>query len=80
MEKEDTSHSLRIYTGTEVSVYLLKSELEKAGISSMIQSDLNTGVASGSYGGFPSDVELFIRENDLKKAKPILKDFLEINR
>jgi hypothetical protein len=80
MQKEDTSHSLRIYTGTEVTINLLRSELENAGISSMVRSDLNSGVASGSYGGFPSDIELYIREEDLKKAKPILDDFMEINR
>jgi hypothetical protein len=76
---EDTSQSIRIFSGTEVAVNLLKSELEKVGVSAMIQSDSNSGVSSGFYGGYPSDFELFISETDLKKVKPILKDFMKIN-
>jgi hypothetical protein len=77
---EDTSHSLRVFAGSEVTVNLLRSELEQAGISSMVQSDSNTGVSSGFYGNYPSEWELYIQDSDIGKAEPIVNAFLKINK
>ena len=70
---------IRVYSGTELTVNLLKDELEKFGISSMIQNDFNSGVSAGFSGGVPSSIDLFIQELDLGKAEPILSEFREIN-
>ena len=70
---------IRIYTGTELTVNLLKNELEKVGISGVIQNDFESGTSAGIAGN-PSAIDLFIQESDLKKAKPILVDFLKINK
>jgi hypothetical protein len=53
---------MRIYTGTEVSVILLKGELEEKGIYTMIKNDFQSGNAAGFFGGIPSAVDLYIRE------------------
>lgn len=76
--KED-DNIIRIYTGTEITVNLLKDELEQVGISGVIQNDFESGTSAG-IGGNPSAIDLFIQESDLKKAKSILADFLKINK
>lgn len=73
------SNLIRVYSGTELTVNLLKDELEKFGISSMIQNDFNSGVSAGFSGGVPSSIDLFIQELDLGKSEPILNEFREIN-
>jgi hypothetical protein len=70
---------IRVYTGTEMTVSLLKDELEKVGIPGMIQNDFASGVSAG-IGGVPSSIDLFIQELDLEKTGPIISEFTEINR
>jgi len=69
-----------IYTGTELTVNLLKEELEENGISGMIQNDFNSGISAGFSGGVPSSVDLFIQEFDLEKAEPIIIEFAKTNK
>lgn len=76
---KENDNIIRIYTGTELTVYLLKDELEKVGITGIIQNDFESGTSAG-IAGDPSAIDLFIQESDLKKAKPVLIDFLKINK
>jgi len=39
---KEKSNLIRVYSGTELTVNLLKDDLEKFGISSMIQNDFNS--------------------------------------
>ncbi len=71
---------VRVYTGTEILVNILKDELEKVGISSIIQNDFNSAISAGFAAGTPSSVDLFIQEHDLNKAKPIIEEYLRINK
>ncbi len=68
-----------IYSGTELTVNLLKEELESIGIYGLIQNDFNSGISAGFSGGGPSSIDLFIQESDLKKAEPIVNKFRENN-
>ena len=77
---KENNNLIRIYSGTELTVNLLKDELEGFGITSMIQNDFNSGISAGFSGGVPSSVDLFIQERDLGKAEPIVSEFREINR
>ena len=43
----------------------------------MIKNNFQSGMRSGFYGGSPSQVELFIFEEDKEKALPILESFKE---
>jgi len=76
---KEKNNLICVYTGTELTVNLLKDELEKSGIPGMIQNDFNSGVSAGFSGGVPSSVDLFIQEHDLEKAEPIVSEFREIN-
>jgi hypothetical protein len=66
---------IRIYTGTEVSVILLKGELEAKGISCMIKNDFQSGNAAGFFGGIPSAVDLYIRQSDAALTEAIVSEF-----
>jgi len=76
---KEKSNLIRVYTGTELTVNLLKDELEKFGIAAMIQNDFNSGVSAGFSGGIQSSIDLFIQELDLEKAEPIIREFTLIN-
>jgi len=77
---QDKSNTVKVFTGTEVTVALLKAELEKAGIVGMIRDDFASGASSGFYGGAPSTIDLFVQESDLRKAEPIVRGFEELNK
>lgn len=64
-----------IYTGTEVSVILLKAKLEEAGIAVFVKNDYHSGVIAGFTGGVPSAIDVFIQKSGLKRAKPIIGAF-----
>ena len=76
---KENENIVRIYTGTNITVNLLLAELEKAGISGIIRDDFESGTSAGIAGN-PSAIDLFIQEADLKKAKPIIVDFLKIKK
>jgi hypothetical protein len=76
---KENSRLIRVYSGTELTVDLLKDELEKCGIFSMIQNDFKSGISAGFSSGVPSSVDLFIQELDMRKAEPILSEFRETN-
>ncbi len=66
---------IRVFSGTEIPVNLLKDELEKNGVSTHIQNDFQSGIMAGFSGGGPSAVDLFILESDIKRAEPIIEGF-----
>ena len=70
---------IRIFTGSEVSVILLKGELEQIGIQAMMQNDFDAGLSAGFVGGAPSAVDLYIQESDFSKAEPIINEFINNN-
>ncbi len=77
---KDKNKAIRVFTGTELEVNLLKEELDQIGISCLIQNDFNSGVLAGFSGGVPSAIDLFIQESDLKKAESIISEFIQRNK
>lgn len=71
---------IRVYTGTEVSVILLKGRLEEIGISSIIQNDYKSGIEVGFVGGVQSAVDLYVQQFDYKKAESIINEFIQNNK
>ena len=67
---------IRIYSGSEVLVNLLKGKLENTGMLTSIQNDSNDSFIVG----VPIAIDLYIQEFDLKKATPIVNDFIKKNR
>jgi hypothetical protein len=67
---------IKVYSGNEVTVYLLRGKLEIAGVSAIIRND--------SYDSYllvaPSTVDLYIQQSDYKKAEPIISEFIKKNK
>ena len=72
---DDHSKHIRFFTGSLIEIQRLQIDLDEQEIPSMIKNNFQSGVRAGFYGGSPSQVELFIYEEDQAKALPILEAF-----
>jgi len=73
MKKE--KRLISVFTGPEASAILFKSRLEKIGVFTLTKNDF-----SGSFlGVVPPSVDLCIKESDLKKAEPLIREFTKEN-
>jgi hypothetical protein len=70
---------IRVFTGSEVTVIILKGELEEIGVGSIIQNDYVSGISVGFIGGTPTSVDLYIQESDFKKAESLINEFTRNN-
>ncbi len=66
---------IKVYTGTEVLVHILKDKLEQSGISAIIQNDSGDSFLRGT----PTAIDLYIQQFDLNKAEPIIQEFVKKN-
>ena len=71
---------VKVYTGTELTVVLLKELLDEIGVTSTIQNNYKSGVEVGFVGGVQSSVDLFIQQSDFKTAEPVIRDFIAQNK
>jgi hypothetical protein len=73
MKEKDTL--IKAYSGTESLVYILKDKLEQNGILATIRNNSGGSFLSGT----PSALDLYIRQLDIKKAEPIIREFIKKN-
>jgi len=73
MKEKDTL--IKAFSGSEGLVHILKDKLEQDGIIVTIQN--NSG--DSFLGGTPIALDLYIRQNDFKKAEPIIREFVKKN-
>jgi len=77
---DEHSKHIRFFTGSLIEIQRLQLDLDDNQIPSLVKNNFQSGLRSGFYGGSPSQVELFIYEEDKEKATPILEKFKkEIN-
>jgi hypothetical protein len=76
---ETKNQLVKVYTGTEVTVNLLKEMLEEIGVTSVIQNNYKSGVEVGFVGGVQSAIDLFIQQSDFETAEPVIRDFTAKN-
>lgn len=77
----DTKNELvRLFAGSEITVNLLKYELENEGISTNIINEYEQSNFRGFSTGTPYSVDLYVLDTDLEKAEPIVKEFMKINK
>ncbi|HLP74961.1 MAG TPA: DUF2007 domain-containing protein [Bacteroidales bacterium] len=70
---------IKVFTGSDVSVILLKGLLEETGIPSIIRNEYQSGINAGFFGGVPASVDLLIKESDFSRAEPLIRDFVSKN-
>ena len=63
----------RVYTGSETNVQYLQELFDKAGISSRVRNDFDSGLRAGFGGGLPGQVQLFVVKNHYDEALKIAK-------
>ncbi len=72
---EKSNEFIDFYSGTEIAIIGLKRQLESIGVFGIVQNDFNSGNLAGFVGGTADTIRLKIKESDIEKAKPILKEF-----
>jgi hypothetical protein len=77
---EIKSKLVRVFAGSEITVNLLRRELEKEGISTNVINEYEESNFRGFSTGTPYSVDLYILDTDMDKAEPIVKAFLEVNK
>jgi hypothetical protein len=75
MERDEL---VRVFSGSEIAVMMLKEALDEIEIGSFVQNDFQSGMVAG-IGGFPSFVDLYIQQSDLQRAEPLIVEFTEAN-
>lgn len=61
----------RVYTGSEVNVQYLQDLYNKAGITSRVRNDFDSGLRAGFGGGMPGQVQLFVIKSHYSEALKI---------
>ena len=74
---DDQSKHVNLFTGSLIEIQRLQIDLDDNEIPSMVKNNFQSGLRSGFYGGSPSQVQLFIFEEDREKTLPILESFKE---
>lgn len=72
---DDHSKHIKFFVGSLIQIQRLQIDLDENKIPSMVRNNFESGLRSGFYGGSPSQVELFIYDEDKDKAMPILDSF-----
>lgn len=67
------SHYIKIYTGSFILVNNIVSKLEKVGISPIIKDETESGRLAGFGPSIPGQQEVFVHENEIDKATPIVQ-------
>ena len=75
MIMDDQSKHIKLFTGSLIEIQRLQLDLDDNAIPSMVKNNFQSGLRAGFYGGSPSQVQLFIYEEDHDKALAILENF-----
>jgi hypothetical protein len=70
------THYTRIFTGNFITVNLIISRLEEIGISPIIKDETESGRLAGFGPAIPGHQELFVHNDELDKAIPIVESAL----
>ncbi len=73
---KDKDKLIRIYSGNDITIHMLKGRLDLAGIYAAVQNDS----FDSFLGGVPAAVDLYIQQSDYKRAEAIIKEFNVNNR
>ena len=72
METEYTN----IYTGSFIIAQLIQTRLEDIGIEPILKDDFKTGLRAVLVTDYPRLIEIFVHNDELEKAVPIVQSAL----
>ena len=73
MMSTETSTYKNVYTGSDVNVQYLQELFHKAGISSIVKNNFESGLRAGFGGGLPGQVQLQVQTSHYDEAVKIIK-------
>jgi len=71
---EDEEKIIKVFTGPEPAALLLMKRLEEIGVESLIRNESELGY----LGATPELLDLYILEDDLEKARPLIDEMNKI--
>lgn len=74
---ENTEETVRIYTGSDMIATGLVVRLEEVNITPILRDDEQSGVMFGSGNKFDDQVRVFVRQDELALAQPIVDAYLK---
>ncbi len=74
MANEET---VRIYTGPFLVAEALVGRLEEINIVPIVRDDQQKAVMFGSGSNYSNHIRIFVREDEMSMARPIVEAFLE---
>lgn len=69
--------TVRIYTGPFLTAEALVGRLGEKGIIAIVRDDQQNAVMFGSGNNYTDQIRVFIREDELTSAQPIIDEFLK---
>ena len=72
---ENKEEYIKLFSGSEVAVILLKGLLSEQNIPTLIKDEHQSAVAGGFRGGSSSLVDIYVQKGDEEKATSILHEF-----
>ena len=76
MNKDE--RTTRIFTGSAIEAQPLINGLNELNINPIIRDDHQSGIMSGFAIGVPGQIRVYIRNEELTIAQPVIDDFLKI--
>ena len=76
MNKEEKT--TRIFTGSAIEAQPLINGLNELDINPIIRDDHQSGILSGFATGVPGQIRVYIRNEELVIAQPLVDDFLKL--
>lgn len=64
---------IRVYTDSEINVEMIRGELAKIGIPSLVKNEFKSAVMAG-FGASPNAVELYVNPSDLEESTSLIQD------
>jgi len=68
---------IKVYTGSNVIINRIKTELELKGINSIVKDAFRQGLDAGFGGEVPSAIDIFVSEADLENTKEVVEAITE---
>jgi hypothetical protein len=70
------THYTKIYTGSFIIAQLIQARLEDIGIVPILKDDFKTGLRAVLVTDYPRLIEVFVHNDELDKAIPIVQSAL----
>jgi hypothetical protein len=72
MENNQTD-MIRVYSDTEININMIRAELAKIGIPSLVKNEFQSALMAG-FGATPNAVDLYVNSADIEEASSLIQD------